>query len=87
MKKKTTKGKAIEKKMPTAELDLLGQRIKQLRKEKGYTNQEKFAYDHDLNRAQYNKYERGGDIRFSSLVRILKALDVNIKGFFSQGFD
>ena len=87
MKKKTVKGKTTKKKVPTNELDLLGKRIKQLRKEKGYTNQEIFAYDNDLNRAQYNKYERGGDIRFSSLVRILNALDVNLKEFFSEGFD
>ncbi len=69
------------------ELAMLGERIKQLRKDRGYTNQEIFAYDNDLNRAQYNKYERGGDIRFSSLVRLLKALDVSVKDFFSKGFD
>lgn len=66
---------------------MLGNRIKELRKKKGYTNQEIFAYDNRLNRAQYNKYERGGDIRFSSLVRLLKALDISLKDFFKDGFE
>ncbi|HTF05412.1 MAG TPA: helix-turn-helix transcriptional regulator [Bacteroidia bacterium] len=85
MKKQAKKRKSTKK--TVAELEFLGKRIKQLRKEKGYTNQEIFAYDNDLNRAQYNKYERGGDIRFSSLVKLIKALDISVKEFFSEGFD
>lgn len=87
MKKRAIKRKTAKKKTTATELELLGNRIKQLRKERGYSNQEIFAYDNDLNRAQYNKYERGGDIRFSSLVRLLKALDISVKDFFSEGFD
>lgn len=35
----------------------IGIRFKQLRKEKGYSSHETFAYDHGLDRAQYGKIE------------------------------
>ncbi len=65
----------------------LGARIKQLRIAKGYTNAEFFAYDHKINRSQYGKYERGEDLRFSSLVRITQIHNLSLKDFFSDGFD
>jgi transcriptional regulator with XRE-family HTH domain len=87
MKKQPKRKSSGRKDAAATELEMLGNRIKELRKKKGYTNQELFAYDNGLNRAQYNKYERGGDIRFSSLVRLLKALDISLKDFFKEGFD
>lgn len=65
----------------------LANRIKSLREEKGYTNYERFANAKDLPRAQVGRYEKGQDIRFSSLVKITKALDISLKEFFSEGFD
>jgi transcriptional regulator with XRE-family HTH domain len=65
----------------------LGKRIKQLRIEKGYTNSEFFAYDHEINRSQYGKYERGEDMRISSLFKIMDAHGISIKEFFAKGFD
>jgi transcriptional regulator with XRE-family HTH domain len=65
----------------------LGARIKQLRIAKGYTNAEFFAYDHKINRSQYGKYERGEDLRFSSLVRIIQIHNLTLPEFFSDGFE
>lgn len=65
----------------------LGARIKQLREQKGYSNAEKFAYLHNISRSQYARYEKGEDLRFSSLIRIIRAHEMNIKDFFSEGFD
>jgi len=65
----------------------LAKRIKQLRKEKGYTSQETFAYDNEYTLSYYSRVERGEDIRFSSLIRLCKALDVDLKTFFSEGFE
>lgn len=65
----------------------LGRRIKELRKAKGYKNYEVFAYQHDINRSQYGKYENGADLRFSSLLKVLKALDISLIEFFSEGFE
>lgn len=68
------------------EVLLLAKRIKQLRKEKGYSSQETFAYDNDYTLSYYSRLERGEDIRFTSLVKVCKALDVDLITFFSKGF-
>ena len=65
----------------------LGKRLRALRKEKGFSSAEKFAYQHDINRVQYSRYEQGNDLRFSSLTKVLKALDISLEDFFSEGFD
>jgi transcriptional regulator with XRE-family HTH domain len=70
-----------------ADIQLLGKRIKQLRKAKGYSSQETFAYDNDYTLSYYSRLERGEDIRFSSLVRVCDALEIDLKTFFSEGFD
>jgi transcriptional regulator with XRE-family HTH domain len=64
----------------------LGERLKEIRKEKGYTNYEQFAFDNEIPRAQYGRYEKGQDLRFSSLLKVLKALNISLKEFFKQGF-
>lgn len=67
-------------------LQKLAERIKELRKAKGYTNYENFAYDHGIARAQYGKYEKGdNDLRFSSLLKVIEALGVTPEEFF-KGF-
>lgn len=68
------------------ELHKLAQRIRQLRIKKGYSNYENFAFDHDIPRAQYGRYENGEDLRYSSLMKVIRALEVSIPEFFSEGF-
>lgn len=68
-------------------LENLSKRLRELRIEKGYTNYEQFAFDNEIPRAQYGRYENGSDLRFSSLVKVLKALDISLAEFFSKGFD
>lgn len=75
------------KKDKTIPLIQLGARIKHLRLAKGYTNSEYFAYEHNIPRAQLGRYERGEDMRFSSLVKIVRAFDMSLEEFFSEGFD
>lgn len=69
------------------QIENLGKKIKKLRKEKGYTNYEFFAYDNRINRSQYGKYEKGTDMRFSSLVRVLLAHKISLEDFFKDDFD
>jgi len=71
----------------TQQLNNLASRLKEIRKEKGYANYEQFAFDNELPRAQYGRYEKGQDLRFSSLVKVLKALDISLKDFFNEGFE
>lgn len=75
------------KKPINPELEKLGKRIRELRIKKGYTNYEYFAYEHDIPRSQYGRYETGKDIRYSSLVKVIKALGMTQEEFFSEGFD
>ncbi len=63
----------------------LAKRIREIRKEKGYTNYEYFAYEHGFPRAQYGRYENGEDLRFSSLVKLVDAFDMTLEEFF-KGF-
>ncbi len=69
------------------DLQKLANRIRELRREKGYSNYESFAYEHDLPRAQYGRYEKGEDLRYSSLLKVIRALGVSVQEFFSKGFD
>ena len=68
-------------------LKQLGKRLKQIRIKKGYTNYEYFAFEHNIGRAQYGKYETGGNIQFDTLVAIIKIHNMTLKDFFSEGFD
>ncbi|HEY4789150.1 MAG TPA: helix-turn-helix transcriptional regulator, partial [Bacteroidales bacterium] len=63
-----------------------GDRIRSLRIKKGYSNYENFAFEHDIARAQYGKYEKGEDLRYSSLMKVIRALGLTPKEFFSEGF-
>jgi hypothetical protein len=86
----TAKGKANTKasnKDQEYYLKKLGERIKQLRIAKGYSSYEYFAYDHNFSRAQFGRYEKGQDLRFSSLIKIVSAFEMTLEVFFSEGFD
>ncbi len=69
------------------ELAKLAARIKSLRIAKGYSNYENFAYEHGIPRAQYGRYEKGEDLRYSSLLKVVKALGLTMGEFFGEGFD
>lgn len=84
--KKSLKKKPVELN-PEAELKRLGKRIKELRVKAGYTSYEYFAYEHDIPRAQFGRYEQGKDLRFSSLVKIASAFGMTLKEFFGEGFE
>jgi len=77
-----------EKLIATAEeLKKLGNRIKALRIKAGFSNYEYFAYKHELPRAQFGRYERGEDLRYTSLLKVIKAFGITVQEFFSEGFD
>ncbi|MGB3464111.1 MAG: helix-turn-helix transcriptional regulator [Cyclobacteriaceae bacterium] len=71
---------------PAEFIDLVGNRIKALRKEKGYSSYEKFAHAHDISRMQYWRYEKGEDMRLSSLKKVVDALGITLEEFFKEGF-
>ena len=79
--------KENEDKLPNEDLVKLGNRIRELRIRKGYTSYEYFAYEHNISRAQFGRYEKGEDLRYTSLLKVVRALDISLQEFFSEGFD
>jgi len=65
----------------------LGNRLKHYRKLRGYSNYEHLAFDAGISRSQYGKYENGGNIKYSTLCKILNHLDVTLEEFFKEGFN
>lgn len=69
------------------QLQKMGARIKALRIKKGYNSYEYFAYDHNISRAQFGRYEQGQDLRMSSLIKVVNAFGMTLPEFFSEGFN
>jgi len=84
MKSKSDKPKQL---VQDQELKKFAERLKSLRKKKGYTNMDIFAYEHGFGRAQYGRYENGQDLRYSTIVRLANCFELSINEFFSEGFD
>lgn len=66
----------------------IGMRFKQLRKEMGYTSHETFAYENNLDRAQYGKIEAGSaNLTLKVFVKHLNVLKVSFPVFFNEDYD
>ncbi|WP_147322022.1 helix-turn-helix domain-containing protein [Mucilaginibacter conchicola] len=66
----------------------LGARIREVRKQKGFSSSEAFALAVNINRTQYNNYEIGkANIQFATLIRIFEGLEISPKEFFAEGFE
>ena len=86
-RKKAIVKRPLKKSQTNKDLLALGARIRQIRVQLGYTNYEYFAYENDIPRAQYGRYENGEDLRYSSLVKVIRAFGMSMEEFFSEGFD
>ena len=74
------KDKSIER-----TLEEIGLKLRALRKKKGYTSAESFAYDHDLPRVHYWRIESGKvNITLKSLHKILSIHKISIEEFFAD---
>ncbi|MBX2897312.1 MAG: helix-turn-helix transcriptional regulator [Cyclobacteriaceae bacterium] len=63
----------------------IGERLVELRKKKGYTSHETFAYDHDLTRVQYWRIEKGkSNLTLRSLYNLLEIHGIDLKDFFNS---
>jgi transcriptional regulator with XRE-family HTH domain len=59
----------------------LGQGLKKLRKERGYSNYHKLAYDMDMIHSQYGAYENGKNLTMLTLLKILDFHKITLKDF------
>lgn len=80
--KKTGKPKAAALNNNQKVYERIGNHIKQLRVAAGYTNAEKFAFENDITRSQYANWEKGQDMKISSILRIIAIHDLTLKEFF-----
>lgn len=66
----------------------IGIRFRQLRKEKGYSSHENFAYEHKLDRAQYGKIEAGAaNLTLKVFVKHLNVMKISFSDFFNDEYD
>ncbi|GIL24472.1 MAG: hypothetical protein BroJett042_29850 [Bacteroidota bacterium] len=67
------------------QLAKIGEKLAELRKKKGYTSHETFAYDYDLSRVQYWRIEKGkSNLTLRSLCNLLKIHGISSKDFFNR---
>lgn len=65
-------------------LKRVGLKLTELRKQKGYTSHEDFAFDHDIPRVQYWRIEKGQtNVTMKSLIRLLAIHKLTVEEFFS----
>lgn len=62
----------------------IGDRLIALRREKGYSSHENFAFDFDISRAQYWKLEKGkSNCTLKTLYRIIQIHGMELPQFFA----
>ncbi len=62
----------------------VGLKLMELRKKKGYTSHEDFAFDHDIPRVQYWRIEKGKtNLTLKSLIRLLSIHKMTVEEFFA----
>jgi len=64
-------------------LDIIGERLKEIRKEKGFTNYEAYAYHYGLTRSKYGRYETGQNMELKTFLKILIKCEIDPVHFFS----
>lgn len=68
-----------------AALKDIGNKLAELRRKKGYTSHETFAYDHDIPRMHYWRIETGKtNLTIRSLMRILAIHNMTLNQFFQS---
>ena len=63
----------------------IGNKLTELRKRKGYTSHESFAYDYDIPRMHYWRIENGKtNLTLRSLMRLLSIHKLSLEEFFQM---
>ena len=62
----------------------ISNRLKELRKEKGFKNYEHFAYELGMSRSAYWRIEKGSNFEMKTLFRIFKLLGISVQEFFTD---
>lgn len=62
----------------------IGEKLKKLRIEKGYSSYEVFAWENEIPRVQYWRMEKGTNFTIKTLLRVLDAHSVSLQDFFDS---
>jgi transcriptional regulator with XRE-family HTH domain len=73
-----------EKKSDDIRVIRIGEKLRKLRKENGYTNYITFADENGLDKSQYWRLEAGIGFNIKSLIRILDIHKVSLREFFAD---
>jgi transcriptional regulator with XRE-family HTH domain len=65
-------------------IEKVANKIKQLRKDKGYTSFQSFAFEYELNRVQYWRIESGKNITLKTLIKVLDIHKISLQDFFKD---
>jgi transcriptional regulator with XRE-family HTH domain len=63
-------------------LKKIGARLRELRRKKGHSSYEYFAYEYDLSKNTLKNLEQGKNFEMLTLLRILEILEVTPEEFF-----
>jgi transcriptional regulator with XRE-family HTH domain len=69
-------------KLKSEELNAIANRLKELRKEKGYKNYEHIAFALEMSRSAYWRLETGANFELKTLIKICRLLDISLEEFF-----
>jgi transcriptional regulator with XRE-family HTH domain len=64
------------------ELKAIAERLKFLRKAKGYSNYEHIAFELGMSRSAYWRLESGANFELKTLIKICRLLDISLEEFF-----
>jgi transcriptional regulator with XRE-family HTH domain len=73
----------MKKQEKATELIAVSERLKQLRKEKGFANYEHIAFELGMSRSAYWRLESGENFSMKTLIKLCKLLGVTFEQFFS----
>lgn len=68
----------------TERLQIVAERLKEIRIASGYTSYEKFALEIEMQPKQYWRLEDGRDFKMSTLIRILEFYEMSFDDFFKD---
>ncbi len=60
----------------------IASRLKELRKNKGYSNYEHIAFELGMSRSAYWRLETGVNFELKTLIKICKLLEISLEDFF-----
>ena len=70
------------KQIASPELNAIAERLRQLRKAKGYKNYEHIAFELGMSRSAYWRLETGANFELKTLIKICKLLGLSLEEFF-----